>query len=44
MFELLNDLINLYKDEVDNLDMNSILNNFIKNGGVMLENVPKWGN
>ena len=43
MFEQLNDLINPYKEEVDNFDMKYIVNNFIKKG-VKLENVPRWGN
>ena len=39
MFEL-NDLINLQKEEVDNLDMKYIVNN----GDLKLENVLRWGN
>ena len=43
MFEQLNDFINL-QEEVDNLDMKYIVNNFLKNCDVKLENVPRWGN
>ena len=45
-FKRLNSLMILsnYKEEVNHLDMTSIVNNFIKNGDVMLENVPRWGN
>ena len=34
-------ILSIYKEEVDNLDMNYIVNNFIKNGDVKLENVPR---
>ena len=37
-------ILSIYKEEVDNLDMKYIVNNFIKNGDVKLENVPRWGN
>ena len=33
--------LSFYKEEVDNLDMKYIVNNFIKNGDVKLENVPR---
>ena len=36
-------IFSIYKEEVDNLDMKYILNNFIKNGDVRLDNVPRWG-
>ena len=44
-FKRLNSLIilSIYNEEVDNLDMKSIVNNLIKNGDVKLENVPMWG-
>ena len=35
-------ILSIYKEEVDNLDMKYIVNNFIKNGDVKLENVPRW--
>ena len=35
MFE---QLLSIYKEEVDNLDMKYIVNNFIKNGDVKLKN------
>ena len=34
--------LSIYKEKVDILDMKYIVNNFIKNGDVKLENVPKW--
>ena len=37
-------ILSIYKEEVDNLDMKYIVNNFIKNGDVKLDNVPRWGN
>ena len=37
-------ILSIYKEEVDNLDMKYIVNNFIKNGDVKLENVPRWVN
>ena len=36
-------ILSIYKEELDHLDMKYIVNNFIKNGDVKLENVPKWG-
>ena len=36
-------IVSIYKEEVDNLDMQYKVNNFIKNGDVKLENVPRWG-
>ena len=36
-------IVSIFREEVDNLDMKSIVNNFIKNGDVKLENVPRWG-
>ena len=38
-------ILSINKEEVDNLDMKYIVNNFIKNinGDVQLENVPGWG-
>ena len=36
-------IISIYKEEVDNLEMKYIVNNFIKNGDVKLDNVPRWG-
>ena len=35
-------ILSMYKEEVENLDIKSIVNNFIKNGDVKLENVPRW--
>ena len=35
-------IVLIYKEEVDNLDMKYIINNFIKHGDVNLENVPRW--
>ena len=32
-------IVSIYKEEVDNLDKKSIVNNFIKNGDVKLENI-----
>ena len=37
-------ILSICKEEIDNLDIKSIVNNFIKNGDVKLENVPRWGN
>ena len=37
-------ILSICKEEVDNLDMQYIVNNFIKKGYVKLENVPRWGN
>ena len=37
-------ILSIYKEEVDNLDMKYIVNNFIKNGDVKLENVSRCGN
>ena len=37
-------ILSICKEEVDNLYMKSIVNNFIKNGDVKLGNVPRWGN
>ena len=37
-------ILSIYKKEVDDLDMKYIVNNFIKNGDVKLENVPRWEN
>ena len=34
-------ILSIYKEEVDNLDMKYIINNFVKNGDVKLENVPR---
>ena len=34
----------IHKEEIYNLDMNYIANNFIRNGDVKQENVPRWGN
>ena len=39
-------ILSIYNEEIDNLDMKYmkyILINFIKNGDVKLENVPRWG-
>ena len=36
-------ILAIYKEEVDNLDMKYIVNTFIKNGDVNLENVLTWG-
>ena len=36
-------ILSIYKEEGDNLDMKCIVNNFIKNGDVKLENVQRWG-
>ena len=36
-------ILSIYKDEVDNFDIKYIVNNFVKNGDVKLENVPRWG-
>ena len=36
-------ILSIYKEEVDNLDIKSIVINFINNGDVKLENVPRWG-
>ena len=35
-------ILSIYKEEVDNLDIKYIVNNFIKNGDVKLRNVPRW--
>ena len=37
-------ILSIYKEEVDNLDMKYIVNNFLNNGGVKIENVPRWRN
>ena len=37
-------ILSISNEEVDDLDMKSIVNNFIKNGDVKLEHVPSWGN
>ena len=37
-------ILSIYREEVDDLDMKYIVNNFIKNGDVNLENVPRWEN
>ena len=37
-------ILSIYKVEVDNLYIKSVVNNFIKNGDVKLEYVPRWGN
>ena len=44
--ECLNNLIILiiYMEEADNLDIKYIVNNFIKNCDIKLDNVPMWGN
>ena len=34
-------IVSIYKEEVDNLDLQSIANNLIKNGDVNLENFPR---
>ena len=36
-------ILSIYKEEVDNLDMKYIVNNFIKNDDVKLDNVQRWG-
>ena len=36
-------ILSIYTEEVDNLDMKYIVNNFINNGDVKLENVSRWG-
>ena len=36
-------IVSIYNEEVDNFDMKYIVNNFIKNGHVKLENDPRWG-
>ena len=36
-------ILSIHKEEVDNLDFKSIVNNFIKNCDVKLENIPRWG-
>ena len=35
-------ILSIYKEEVDNLDMKSIVNNIIKNGDDNLDNIPRW--
>ena len=35
-------ILSIYNEDVDNLDMKYIVNNFIKNGDVKLENVPRF--
>ena len=37
-------ILSIYKEDGDNLNMKYIVNNFIKNGDIKLENVPRWGN
>ena len=35
-------ILSIYKEEVDNLDIKSIVNNIIKNGDDKLDNIPRW--
>ena len=36
-------ILSIYKEKVNNLDMKYIVNKFIKNDDIKLENVPRWG-
>ena len=36
-------VLSIYTEEVDNLDIKYIVNNFVTNGDVKLENVQRWG-
>ena len=36
-------ILSIYEEEIDNVDIKSIVNNFIKNGDVKIEDVPRWG-
>ena len=36
-------ILSIYKEEVYNIDMKSIVNNYTKNGDGKLENFPRWG-